>query len=238
VVVRIGRIGEATRWLGRRRHPVRRRVPFESFGIATDRETNRTRSGPGADRPVAPPSSTTPPPAARIVGPLVLARAALRRHGQAKTGASHGACFPSAYSGGAALFGDAIVPNDPAPVLRMAESVGPTSFSRADLALHPLTLAVFRLARQAVTFFPSSCACLPPATGHSPERRFQPGVPVLAQQVCAAWPAFCFAGSAHGIQPFAVLLRPDSSPAFSPRRPTCRLPVASTSMVLVEASAA
>lgn len=42
-------------------------------------------------------------------------------------------------------------------------------------------------------------------------RPFQPGVPVHQRQICAAWPAFCFAGSAHGIQPFAALLRPDSS---------------------------
>lgn len=125
--------------------------------VLRDRDRPRDESHsvtPGADRPVAPPSGTTPPPATRIVGPLVLARAALLRHGQAKAGASHGACFPSAFSGGAALLGDAIVPSDPVPVLRLAKAVGPTSFSRRRIpASHPLTLTVFRLARQAVTFF-------------------------------------------------------------------------------------
>jgi hypothetical protein len=64
-------------------------------------------------------------------------------------------------------------------------------------------------------WFPSAFACSPPAAGHSPERPFQPGVPVLARQVCAAWPALHSAGSAPGIQPFAALLRPDSSATSS-----------------------
>jgi hypothetical protein len=64
-------------------------------------------------------------------------------------------------------------------------------------------------------WFPSSFACPPSAARHSPERPFQPGVPVLLRQICAAWPAFCFAGSAHGIQPFAALLRTDSSATSS-----------------------
>jgi hypothetical protein len=61
-------------------------------------------------------------------------------------------------------------------------------------------------------WFPSSFACSPPAVGHSPERPFQPGVPVLMRQVCAAWVSWT---SAHGIQPFAALLRPDSSATSS-----------------------
>jgi len=63
--------------------------------------------------------------------------------------------------------------------------------------------------------FPSSFACSPPTAGHSPERPFQLGVPVLARRVCAAWPAFCMAGSAHGIQPFAAFFRPDRFAASS-----------------------
>lgn len=176
----------------------------------------------------------------RIVGPLVLVRAALQRHGQAKAGASHGARFPSASSGGAALSGDAIFPDDPATVLRRTEAVGSTSVSRAESPrFHPLTPAVFRLAYQVVTF-----------------------CPVIFRLFAARRGAFAGASlSARRSSPRAAGLRRlagfffrrqrswDSTlRSFAPagqfrdvfRRggPRVVLPVASTSMVLVEASVA
>jgi hypothetical protein len=80
--------------------------------------------GTRAGRPAAPPSSARfrrpPESSARLRSP----ESRFWRHGQAKAGASPGAYFPSAYTGSAALSGDAIDPDDPAAVLRMAEAVG------------------------------------------------------------------------------------------------------------------
>lgn len=142
--------------------------------------------------------------------------------GQTETGASPGAFFPSAYSSGAALSGIANPPDDPAAVLQMVEAVGRFHSQSGRIpASHPFTLAVFPPgAAGSDVSVPSSFACRPPATGHSPRRSFKPGVPVPAGRVCAAWSRkrgqtplvrTLFRSSAHGIQPFAALFRPVSS---------------------------
>jgi len=124
-------------------------------------------------------------------------------------------------------------------VLRIAEAVGPTSLGRAESSrFRPLTLAVFRLSRQAVTFcsrhlspvrrpprgirrsVPFSPAFQSPRGGFAPLGRF-----VSRQR---SWDSTLRSFTPAG----------QFRERLSPRRPTCRLPVASSSMILVEASAA
>jgi hypothetical protein len=103
--------------------------------------------------------------------------------------------------------GKPIVPDDPASVLHMAGPVGDAD-SRVPSA-HPCGFPPDVPGSD--VSLTSSCARTPPAAEHSPVRPFEPGVPVPATRVCAAWPASFRAGSAPGIQPFAAFLRPDSS---------------------------
>jgi len=157
VVVRSGRISEATCWLGRA--AIRSAVAPHLLFLPSHEGARLTARRTTLDRGLGPVSLLRHRPAQRRRRPPGSSACSNSpeprcwRHGQAKAGASPGACFPSASSGGAALSGDAIVPDDPAPVLRTAEAVGSTSVSRAESPRsHPLTLAVFRLAREAVTF--------------------------------------------------------------------------------------
>jgi len=120
----------------------------------------------------------------------------------------------------------------------MTGPIGPTSLSRADSRVssaHPCGFPPDVPGSD--VSLTSSCARTPPAAGHSPVRPFEPGVPVPATRVCAAW-VLCV-----DQRSWDSTLR-SFSPAgqfrerFPPRGPTCRFPVASSSMVLVEASAA
>jgi len=242
-VIRIGRISEATCWLGRAAIlPAVASLLFVLPSHEGTRQTSR-RTALGQDlgsvglmrhRPALnrrrPPGSS-----ARLNSP----EPHFWRHGQAKAGASPGACVPSAIAGGAAQSGDAIFPEDPAAVLRMAEAVGSTSLGRAESPRsRPLTLAVFRLARQAVTF--GSRHLSPVRRPPQGIRRSVPFSPAFQSSCGRSAPLgrFMYPAALMGFNPSQLYSGRTVPQRLPSRRPTCRLPVASTSMILVEASAA
>jgi hypothetical protein len=108
------------------------------------------------------------------------------------------------------LSGFAIFPDDPASVLRMAGPIGPTSLSRADSRVpsaHPCGFP------PDVPGSDVSTRHLAPA--HRPPRGIRRSVP-LSPAFHSPRHGFAPLGStvwtsAPGIQPFAALLRPDSS---------------------------